>query len=190
MLSVILPRAPGPAGDTGRIGSLRRMAIHPIRTHGDPVLRVRCTEVTDVDNGLVTLVSDMFETMYDAPGVGLAANQVGVQKRLFVYDVGDGPQVVVNPELSGHDGEWTYDEGCLSVPELYWPIARPKTVHLSGFDLDGKELSLDGDELLARVFLHEVDHLDGTLLIERLGPEQKKEALRTLRNRALGIEDG
>lgn len=164
------------------------MAIHPIRIYGDPVLKVRCPDVTEIDAGLVTLVGDMIETMYDAPGVGLAANQIGVQKRLFVYDVGDGPQVVINPVLSGHDGEWTYEEGCLSVPELYWPIARPKQVHLTGMDLDGKELSLDGDELLARVFLHEVDHLDGTVLVERLDPKHKKEALRTLRNRALDAE--
>lgn len=161
------------------------MAIHPIRTHGDPVLKVRCAEVTEIDAGLVTLVEDMIDTMHDAPGVGLAANQVGVQKRLFVYDVGDGPQAVINPVLSGPHGEWTYDEGCLSVPELYWPITRPKEVELRGVDLDGSDLVLHGDELLARVFLHEVDHLDGTLLVERLDPEQKKEALRTLRNRAL-----
>ncbi|MDQ3570507.1 MAG: peptide deformylase [Actinomycetota bacterium] len=164
------------------------MALHPIRTYGDPVLKVRCAEVTEVDASLITLVDDMIETMYHAPGVGLAANQVGVQKRLFVYDVGDGPQAVINPVLSSHDGEWTYEEGCLSVPELYWPIARPKQVHLRGVDLDGKELSLDGDELLARVFLHEVDHLDGTLLIERLDPGHRKDALRTLRGRSLDLE--
>ncbi len=164
------------------------MAIHTIRTYGDPVLKVRCPEVTEIDAGLVTLVRDMLDTMYDAPGVGLAANQVGVQKRLFVYDIGDGPEVVINPVLSGHDGEWTYEEGCLSVPELYWPIARPKIVHLTGMDLKGRELSLDGDELLARVFLHEVDHLDGMVLVERLDTERKKEALRTLRNRALDAE--
>ncbi|MBA2752151.1 MAG: peptide deformylase [Actinobacteria bacterium] len=164
------------------------MAIHPIRTYGDPVLKVRCPEVTEIDAGLVTLVRDMLDTMYDAPGIGLAANQVGVQKRLFVYDIGDGPEVVINPVLSGHDGEWTYEEGCLSVPELYWPIARPKHVHLTGMDLKGRELSLDGDELLARVFLHEVDHLDGMVLVERLDTERKKEALRTLRNRALDAE--
>lgn len=164
------------------------MTIHPIRTYGDPVLKVRCPEVTEIDAGLVTLVRDMFETMYDAPGVGLAANQIGVQKRIFVYDIGDGPRVVINPVLSGHDDEWTYEEGCLSVPELYWPIARPKQVHLTGMDLQGKELSMDGDELLARVFLHEVDHLDGTVLVERLDPKHKKEALRTLRNRALDAE--
>ncbi len=164
------------------------MAVRPIRVHGDPVLKVRCGEVTDIDGALADLVQDMFETMYAAPGVGLAANQIGVQKRLFVYDVGDGPQVVVNPVLSGHEGQWTYEEGCLSVPGLYWPLIRAQRVHLTGFDLHGKELSLEGDELLARVFLHEVDHLDGTLLIERLDAEQKKEALRTLRDRAFDLE--
>ncbi len=164
------------------------MTIRPIRTYGDPVLKLRCPEVTEIDAGLLTLVLDMFDTMYDAPGVGLAANQVGVQKRIFVYDIGDGPEVVINPVLSAHDGEWTYEEGCLSVPELYWPIARSKQVHLTGIDNKGKELSLDGDELLARVFLHEVDHLDGTVLVERLDPEHKKDALRTLRNRSLDAE--
>ncbi len=164
------------------------MASRPIRVHGDPVLKVRCAEVSEFDGALADLVEDMLETMYAAPGVGLAANQIGVQKRVFVYDVGDGPQVVVNPVLSTHHGEWTYEEGCLSVPGLYWPITRPQQVHLSGLDLHGNQLSIDGDELLARVFLHEVDHLDGTLLIERLQPEQKKEALRTLRDRAFDLE--
>ncbi len=164
------------------------MALHPIRVHGDPVLKQPTAEVTEIDAALARLVEDMVETMYDAPGVGLAANQIGVQKRLFVYDVGDGPQVVLNPVLSAHQGEWTYEEGCLSVPGLYWPVTRAQRVHLTGVDLRGKELSVDGDELLARVFLHEVDHLEGTLLIERLQPEQKKEALRTLRDRAFDLE--
>ena len=164
------------------------MPVRPIRLHGDPVLKLRAPEVGDIDAGVVALVDDMVETMYDAPGVGLAANQVGVQKRLFVYDVGDGPRVVINPVLEGHEGEWTYEEGCLSVPGLYWPITRAGRVHLRGVDLDGKELSIEADELLARVFLHEVDHLDGTLLIDRLDPDRRKEALRTLRGRALDLE--
>jgi peptide deformylase len=163
------------------------MAIHPIRLHGDPVLKQRTAEIAEIDEALVRLAEDMVETMYAAPGVGLAANQVGVQKRMFVYDVGDGPNVVINPLLSGHDGEWTYDEGCLSVPGLFWPIVRPQRVHLRGFDLEGNELSVEGDELLARVFLHEVDHLDGKLLLERLDAEQRREALRTLRSRALDL---
>ena len=164
------------------------MALHPIRVHGDPVLKQPTAEVTAIDAALARLAEDMVETMYDAPGVGLAANQIGVQKRLFVYDVGEGPLAVINPSLSGHDGEWTYDEGCLSVPGLFWPIVRPKQVHLIGLDLDGKELSIEADELLARVFLHEVDHLDGMLLLERLDDDQRREAMRVLRSRALDLE--
>jgi peptide deformylase len=110
-----------------------------------------------------------------------------VQKRLFVYDIGDGPRAVVNPVISGRRGEWTYDEGCLSVPSLFWPIVRPKQVHLRGRDLDGHEVSIEADELLARVFQHEVDHLDGMLLLERLDSEQRKEAMRTLRERTLSL---
>jgi len=160
-----------------------------IRTFGDPVLRQRATEVDKVDDALVRLVTDMFDTMYDAPGVGLAAPQVGVQKRVFVYDIegGNAPGVVVNPTLSDHRGEWNHDEGCLSVPDLWWPVTRANEVHLSGWDLAGNELSIDAEELLARVFQHEVDHLDGVLLIERLDPDQRKEAMRTLSTRAMGL---
>ena len=163
------------------------MAIYPIRIFGDPVLRTPAADVLDIDDTLVRLADDMLDTMYDAPGVGLAAPQGGVQKRLFVYDIGEGPHAVVNPRLSGHDGEWDYTEGCLSVPELHWPILRPRVVHLTGWDLDGNELSIEADELLARLFQHECDHLDGVLLVERLDDRQRKEALRTLRHRALGL---
>ena len=163
-------------------------APYEIRVIGDPVLRARAAEVTDIDGTLARLVADMIETMYDAPGVGLAANQVGVQKRLFVWDIGEGPQVAINPIVTGHDGEWTYDEGCLSVPGLFWPIVRPKTVHLTALDLDGNELSIDADEMLARVFQHETDHLDGVLLLERLDDRQRREAKRTLRERALDLD--
>ena len=164
------------------------MATHTIRVHGDPVLRQATALVTDIDGVLARLVEDMFETMYDAPGVGLAANQVGVQKRLFVWDIGDGPFVAINPVVSGHSGEWSYDEGCLSVPGLFWPIVRPKEVHLTAVDLDGNELSIDADEMLARVFLHETDHLDGKLLLDRLDTQQLKEAKRTLRDRDLHLD--
>ena len=164
------------------------MAIHTIRVHGDPVLRTPTAPVTDIDSTLARLVADMIETMYDAPGVGLAANQVGVQKRLFVWDIGDGPHVAINPVLGGFDGEWTYDEGCLSVPGLFWPIVRPKTVHLTAIDLEGNELSIEADEMLSRVFQHETDHLDGMLLLERLDSRQRREAKRALRERALDLD--
>ena len=96
-----------------------------IRQYGDPVLKERTREVEDIDAAVVSLVDSMIETMYAAPGSGLAANQVGVQRRIFVYDVGDGPQTVINPRIVESDGEWVYDEGCLSVPGLSWEIARP-----------------------------------------------------------------
>jgi peptide deformylase len=160
--------------------------------YGDPVLRQRASEVDSIDGQLKQLADDMFHTMYEAPGVGLAAPQVGVQKRMFVYDANDdlGPRAIVNPVLSEASGEWSFDEGCLSVPGLSWPIVRPKEVHLTGYDLDGNEVSLEADEFLARVFQHEVDHLDGVLLIERLDDDQRKEAKRILRTRALGLPGG
>ena len=156
-----------------------------IRTYGDPVLKQATKDVEEIDGRVAKLVDDMLETMYDAPGVGLAANQVGVQRRLFVYDIGEGPQVVINPRITETSGEWAFEEGCLSVPGLSWTIVRPNRVHLVGVDLEGKELSIDAEEYQARVFQHEVDHLDGTLLIERLDEDQRREALKVLRARAL-----
>ena len=115
---------------------MARMSRYAIRLYGDPVLRQRASEVDTIDGSLKQLADDMAQTMYEAPGVGLAAPQVGVQKRVFVYDTGDGdgPVTVVNPVLAEARGEWTYDEGCLSVPGLSWPIVRPKEVHLTGYD--------------------------------------------------------
>lgn len=159
-----------------------RVHSYDIRVIGDPVLRQGARRVTDIDGALVRLADDMINTMYEAPGIGLAAPQVGVQKRLFVWDMGEGPRVIVNPEIIESDGEWLYDEACLSVPGLSWEIVRPKTVHLVGRDLDGNEMSFEADELEARLFQHEIDHLDGTLLIERLDPEERKAALKTIRD--------
>jgi peptide deformylase len=158
-----------------------------IRQYGDPVLKERTREVDEIDGSVASLVESMLETMYAAPGTGLAANQVGVQRRIFVYDVGDGPQTVINPRIVESDGEWVYDEGCLSVPGLSWEIVRPNAVHLVGLDLDGNELSLEGTELEGRVFQHELDHLDGILLVERLNEDQRKEALKILRSRTLDL---
>jgi peptide deformylase len=165
------------------------MATFPIREFGDPVLKERCAEVTEIDGALVRLANDMIETMYAAPGVGLAANQVGVQKRLFVYDVGDdsGPHAVVNPVVVERSGEWLHQEGCLSVKDLWWDVPRAMQVHLTGLDLDGNELSLEGTELLARVFQHETDHLDGVIILDRITAEERKEAMRVLRERTLDL---
>jgi peptide deformylase len=160
---------------------------YTIRLFGDPVLKQRAAEITNVDGTLARLVDDMVETMYAAPGVGLAAPQVGVQKRLFVYDLNDGQgaHTIINPTISESRGEWEFEEGCLSVPGLYFPIVRPKEVHLTGYDLDGNEVSIEADEFEARVFQHELDHLDGKLLLEHLDSDQRKAAMKALRNRDL-----
>ena len=163
------------------------MAGLTIRQYGDPVLKERTREVDDIDGGVANLVDAMIETMYEAPGTGLAANQVGVQRRIFVYDVGEGARPVINPRIIESDGEWSYDEGCLSVPGLSWEIVRPNAVHLVGLDLDGNEVSIEATELEGRVFQHELDHLDGILLVERLNEDQRKEALKILRTRALDL---
>ncbi len=165
------------------------MTTLPIRVYGDPVLNVVTTEIEDIDGRVKALADTMIETMYEAPGVGLAANQVGVQKRLFVYDKGDGPIVVVNPVIVESEGEWTYEEGCLSVPGLSWEITRPNAIHLRGYDLDGNEINVETDEFEGRIFQHEMDHLNGILLIERLDADQRKEAKKELRKRRIQIAD-
>ena len=164
-------------------------APYEIRVIGDPVLRARAAEVTDIDGKLAKLADDMLTTMYDAPGLGLAAPQVGVQKRLFVYDVGEGPMTIINPEIVESRGEWAYDEGCLSIPGLAFELLRPKEVHLKGYDLDGNEVSIEADELLARAFQHEMDHLDGVLFIERLDDDSRKAAMRIIREQRLTAAD-
>lgn len=176
------------------------MAIYPIRTFGDPVLRAVAQPVTKVDASLRKLVDDMIETMYDAPGVGLAAPQIGISRRVVVFDAGDGPQAIINPELIPVDANgskpderfdpdelYEYEEGCLSVPGYYWTITRPAYAWARGLNLDGEEIEFWGDELIGRVLQHEVDHLNGTLLIERLDRRDRKAALRDLRNDALGM---
>lgn len=161
------------------------MSTYPIRIFGDPVLKRAAREVTEIDGTFVKLVDTMFDTMYEAPGVGLAAPQVGVQQRFFVYDVGDDPQVVLNPRIVETSGEWTYEEGCLSIPGMSFEIVRPKIVTVQGVDLDGNEIVIEGDELLGRVFLHEIDHLDGVLMFDRLDDDQRKAAIREWRRREL-----
>ena len=160
-------------------------APYNIRVVGDPVLRASAAEITDIDGKLVKLAHDMLDTMYEAPGLGLAAPQIGVGKRLFVYDLDPearaDPHVLVNPRIVESDGEWTYQEGCLSIPGLSFEIVRPKVVHLVGVDLDGNEVSIEADELTARLFQHELDHLDGVLMTERMDPDTKKQALKEIR---------
>ena len=164
-------------------------APYDIRLIGDPVLRERATEITDVDGKLAQLAEDMVATMYAAPGLGLAGPQVGVRKRIFVYDIGEGPQTIINPEIRESRGEWGFDEGCLSIPGLAFELVRPKEVHLVGYDLQGNELSIEADELLARCFQHELDHLDGVLFIERLEPDERKAAMKIIREQKLTAAD-
>ena len=166
-------------------GTLGAVATHPVRLFGDPVLKQPVGEVEEINGKLVALAESMYETMYEAVGAGLAAPQIGVQRRVFTYDIGEGPHAIVNPEIVESSGEWTYNEGCLSVPGVHFEIVRPKVVTLRGFDLDGRDLVIEADEMLARVFQHEVDHLDGVLLLDRLEPDERKRALRMLRNEDL-----
>jgi peptide deformylase len=168
--------------------------VHPyaIRIVGDPVLRQRANEVTDIDGKLAVIVDGMTGALYEAHGLAVAAPQVGVLKRVFVYQLPeeDERRVIINPVISESDGEWVYDEGCLSVPGLSWEIVRPKSVHLTGLDLDGNEVSLEADELLARMFQHELDHLDGVLLLDRLPEDQRRDARRAVRELQLQRADG
>jgi peptide deformylase len=162
------------------------MAPYPIRIIGDPVLKQRAADVSEIDGKIARLVDDMIATMYEAPGIGLAAPQVGVQKRLFVYDHDDEPNVLINPEIRESQGEWAFQEGCLSIPGLYFEIVRPKQVHIVGLDLDGNEVEIEADELQARLFQHELDHLDGVLMVEHLDDDQRREAKKALREMTLG----
>lgn len=161
------------------------MAIFPIRTYPDPVLRLPAATVDAIDADIRRLVDDMVETMYDAPGVGLAAPQIGVSLRVVVFDAGAGPCHLINPVMEEVSGAWEYEEGCLSVPQHYWPIERPAFARARGLDLAGNEVVYEGDELMGRVLQHELDHIDGILLLSRLSRRLRKQALRDLRTEAM-----
>ena len=151
---------------------------YQIRTFGDPVLASQAAAVTDIDGKVVRIVEEMFDTLYDSDsGIGLAAPQVGIQRQIFVWDMDDEPMVILNPTIVESDGEWVYDEGCLSSPGLYVEMTRPKTVLMKGIDMNGNEISLEADELEARLFQHELDHLNGVLMFDRMQPEQRKQAI-------------
>ncbi len=158
-----------------------------MRLFGDPVLRQRASDITDIDGRIANMAEQLFPAMEQAGGIGLAAPQVGILKRLFVYDMGEGPATLVNPRIEESDGEWVYEEGCLSLPGIAIEIVRPKRVHLVGYDLDGNEVSIEADELLARLFQHELDHLDGVLTLDRANRSERKAALKQWRElRAAG----
>ncbi|MCI9541132.1 MAG: peptide deformylase [Lachnospiraceae bacterium] len=143
------------------------MAIRNIRTEGDEILRKKCKEVTGLTPKITTLIEDMVETMYDANGVGLAAPQVGILKRIVVIDAGEGVHVLINPVILETDGEQTGGEGCLSVPGKTATVTRPNYVKVKALDREMKEFVLEGTELLARAICHECDHLEGILYVDK-----------------------
>jgi peptide deformylase len=155
---------------------------------GDPVLRQRAPEITKIDEATRRLAADMIDTMREARGAGLAGPQVGVMQRIFVWEVGDRHGVVVNPRIVRRSDEtFTDEEGCLSIPGLYYPVERSYEVTVEGLDLNGDEMSLTGRELLARCLQHEIDHLDGVLFIDRLPGDLRRDAMRMLREQSLGL---
>ena len=137
------------------------MALGKIRVYGDEILTKKCREGREMTPRLKELVEDMLETMYQAEGVGLAAPQVGVLKRIVVIDVGEGPITLVNPKIVEQDGEQEGSEGCLSVPGKAGLVVRPNHVIVEGYDADMNPVTVEGEELLARALCHELDHLDG-----------------------------
>ena len=144
------------------------MAIRTIREMGDSVLTKECRPITEVTDRIRVLADDMLETMYENNGVGLAAPQVGILKQLAVIDVGEGPIIMINPEIIATDGEQTGDEGCLSYPGKVGTVTRPNYVKVRAFDLDMEPFEMEGTELLARAFCHEIDHLHGHMYVDKV----------------------
>ena len=162
------------------------MAVRPIRLYPDEVLRVECPQVEVFDDELAKLARDMIDTMYDAPGVGLAAPQVGVETRLAVVDVSVGEEkkalrVLVNPRIVEQSGVETDYEGCLSIPDFSEKVARPARVVIEAQDLEGSRFRMEAEEFLARAICHEIDHLDGVLFVDHLRGLKKEKARRHLR---------
>lgn len=165
------------------------MAVLPIRIYPDPVLRVKCPEVESFDEALRRLAADMVETMVDAPGVGLAAPQVGVELRLAVVDVSVGKDpdqllVLVNPRVVAGEGSTTEVEGCLSLPDITDKVERAEAILVEAHDLDGNPFEIAADDWVARAILHEIDHLDGVLFTDRLRGLRKDRARRQLKKLA------
>ncbi len=167
-------------------------SVLPIRLLGDLVLREPSREVETFDGLLAKLYEDMLETMYRAPGVGLAAPQVGLSLRFFVFDPGDGsgPGAVANPMISEPGGSESEDEGCLSIPGLYFPTERATSVRVDGRDIRGNPITLRGTGLLARILQHETDHVNGMVFIDRLVGDVRKRAMATIRDRDLSAGSG
>lgn len=144
------------------------MALREVRKKGDEILSKKCKEVKIFDERLGILLDDMYETMTEADGVGLAAPQIGILKRAVVIDIGEGKIELVNPEIIESSGSQTDSEGCLSVPGVYGEVERPMFVKVKAQDRNGKEFEIEGEGLLARAFCHEIEHLDGKLFLDRV----------------------
>ncbi|MFM8352842.1 MAG: peptide deformylase [Actinomycetales bacterium] len=157
------------------------MAIQPIRVFGDPVLRTPAAPVETFDKELRKLVEDLMDTMRDAPGVGLAAPQIGVSLRVFTYWVDNELGHLVNPDLELSQDEELGEEGCLSLPGLSFDTRRARSVVARGMNMHGERVVVEGSDLLARCVQHETDHLDGIVFIDRLDPAERKEAMRLIR---------
>jgi peptide deformylase len=158
------------------------MARLDIRLFGDPILRMRALEVTEFDDALRQLADDMLDTLRAAQGAAVAANQVGVLKRLFAFDTQDRRGVLVNPEVLETSLETeSADEGCLSFPGLFYPCERPLRARLKGFDVRGEPVEQAGEGIFARMLLHELDHLNGILFIDHLARHDRKDAMRRIR---------
>lgn len=147
------------------------MALRKIRLVGDEVLTKKCREVTEVTPKILELIDDMFETMYEANGVGLAAPQVGILKRIVTIDTGEGPLVMINPRIIESSGSQTGEEGCLSLPGKAGTVTRPNYVKARAFDEEMREYEIEGTELLARAICHELEHLDGHMYMEKVEGE-------------------
>jgi len=175
------------AAAEAEVEARRQLALAQIRQYGDPVLRMKANEVVEVDDDVRRLVERMTSLMEDAQGVGLAATQVGVLRRLFVFVNGDdGPQAVVNPTVVERAEETDSDEeGCLSLQGVKVPVERSVRVVVEGLDANGKPVRYELEDYDARVVQHELDHLDGVLIIDRTDDEHRKEALRVLRPRVV-----
>jgi peptide deformylase len=151
------------------------MALRTIRVNGDEILRKKCRAVDEIKERELVILNDMLETMYAAEGVGLAAPQVGILKRLVVIDVGEGPMKLVNPEIVENEGDVVDYEGCLSVPGEQGNVIRPETVKVKALNEKGEKIEITGSGLLARALCHEIDHLDGVLFIDKVIPEEEEE---------------
>ncbi len=156
------------------------MKANNIRLIGDPILNTISEEILDINDDLIQLTQIMHESMLKAGGIGISAPQIGTSKRLFVYDMGNGLNTLINPTVPENEGEWIFEEGCLSIPGYFWKIIRPKKILVKGRNLNGDDVEFEADKFLSRLIQHEIDHLNGVLLLERLGDDEKEKATKNV----------